>query len=328
MSHKSSVPEGPGRKYERSSRLLGASNQLFGKTGGRNITKARKCIHARRIAEVGVLGVLAAVLMPMCIAGRSQPETPPPTMSRVLTPVEANAVMGAGNHKQVEDNWHPPHTTKVWTTVHKGRTLRITQLPHCEHLETLITYEPSGETLQKAKNRLGGVAACTGSFHNSQSMALADFLQRKGSVVSGAKTGRSFVCIDESGRLGISSDYDSIRRKPGVSALALGQRLVPLQKDGFSVAFMNRKTDRMAIGLNNNFIFIVQGKTDIWRLAHFFQHKLPVNTAINCDGGHVVRGKAPVHLVFRWNSNPSSEFVVAESGNGSAKSKSKVGNRS
>ena len=63
---------------------------------------------------------------------------------------------------------------------------------------------------------------------------------------------------------------------------------------------MNRVTDRMAIGVNSNFIFIVQGRSDIWRLADFIGHKLPVTTAINCDGGHVVRGKAPVHIVFRW----------------------------
>jgi hypothetical protein len=82
--------------------------------------------------------------------------------------------------------------------------------------------------------------------------------------------------------------------------MALGQRLIPLQRDGFSLAFMNRVTDRMAIGVNDYFIFIVQGKSSIWRLADFMRRKLPCKTAINSDGGHVVRGKAPVHIVFRW----------------------------
>lgn len=220
-----------------------------------------------------------------------------------LAPKAAAMVLGADELAPRETGqaaWHPPHVVKVWMATHKGRVFRVTQLPHCEHLETVITYDPAGETLARARERMGGIAACTGSFHNSRTMALADFLQRNGSLISSARTGRSFVAIREDGRLDISNDYPGVKRNPQFSALALGQRLVPLRQDGFSTAFMNRVTDRMAIGLNSNFIFIVQGRSDIWRLADFMQHKLPVTTAINCDGGHVVRGKAPVHLVFRW----------------------------
>jgi hypothetical protein len=199
--------------------------------------------------------------------------------------------------------WHPPHIVKVWTTEHKGRIFRVIQLPRCEHIEAVITYNPAGETVAQAKEILGGVAAMTGSFHHPKTFALADFLQKNGCVYASAVTGRHFLAMHEDGRLTISNDYNSIKGKPGVSALALGQRLVPLQYDGFSVAFMNRVTDRMAIGMNNNFIFIVQGKSDIWRLADFMNNKLPCNIAINSDGGHVVKGIAPVHVVFRWKSS-------------------------
>jgi len=230
-------------------------------------------------------------------------KTPPakPTTT-VLTKSQADAVLRAENVKPVKDNWHQPHVVKCWTTTHKGRTFRVTQLPRCEHLEMVITYEPSGETLARAKTRSGGVAACTGSFHNSKTMALADFLQREGSVLAASRTCRPVVSNHDGGRLDITDNVSTILRKSGVSALQLGQRLVPLQNDGFSAAFMNRVTDRMAIGLNGNFIFIVQGRSDIWRLSHFMSTKLPVRVAVNSDGGHVVKGKAPVHLVFRWKT--------------------------
>lgn len=246
------------------------------------------------VAAAALIGASVAYQRPTTKQADERPVT------RVLQPREASAILGAGPVSQDEDNWHPPHKAKVWTTTHKGRTFRVIQLPHCEHLETVISYNPSGETVAQSKKRLGGVAACTGSFHNPQTMALADFLQKKGAMISGARTGRSFVAINEDGRLKISADYATFKQKPGVSALALGQRLVPLQHDGFSTAFMNRVTDRMAVGLNDNFIFLVQGKSDIWRLADFIHAKLPVDSAVNCDGGHVVRGKGPVHLVFRW----------------------------
>lgn len=195
---------------------------------------------------------------------------------------------------------HPKHVVKVWLTTHKGRTFRVIQLPRCEHMEAVLSYEPSGETKEQAKERFGGVAVCTGSFHNSRTMALADFLQRNGSIVSGASTGRWFFAVLENGDLDISGNYMLVKGKSDVSALALGQRLVPLHRDGFSKAFMNQVTDRMALGLSHDYIFIVQGKSDIWRLADFMDQKLPCKIAINSDGGHVVRGKAPVHIIFRW----------------------------
>lgn len=256
----------------------------------------------RSIAAVAVIAVTAFVVS-ISVADAPEDTSAQEPVAVALGPTATAMVLGAPEMPPREEAlgaWHPPHVVKVWTTTHKGRVFRVTQLPHCEHLETVITYDPAGETLARAKQRMGGIAACTGSFHNSRTMALADFLQRNGSLISSARTGRSFVAIREDGRIDISEDYPGVKRNPQFSALALGQRLVPLRQDGFSAAFMNRVTDRMAIGLNSNFIFIVQGRSDIWRLADFIGHKLPVTTAINCDGGHVVRGKAPVHLVFRW----------------------------
>ncbi|MCE5199554.1 MAG: hypothetical protein ABFD54_14830 [Armatimonadota bacterium] len=209
--------------------------------------------------------------------------------------------------------WHPPHRVRVWKTRYRGRKFRVTQLPRCEHIEAIISYEPGGETLGRAKKRFSGVAACTGSFHNSRTYALADFVQKNGCVVSGARTGRCFVSFAEDGSIEISRDYCDVKRRAGVSALALGQRLIPLQRDGFSTAFMNRVTSRMALGMDDNCIYIVQGKSDIWRLAGFMRHRLLCKTAINSDGGHVVRGRAPVHIVFRWRSQSSWISVLAGS---------------
>lgn len=206
--------------------------------------------------------------------------------------------------------WHPPHKIKSWVTSYKNCKFRVVQLPRCEHVEAVFTYNPSGETLKQAKLRTGGIASCSGSFHNPQSMALADFFQKNGSVFTGARTGRGFFAVSDNGKMEISRNYSRVKGKSGVSALALGQFLIPLQQDGFPLAFMNRNTDRMAIGLNANFIFVVQGQSDIWTLAAFMRNRLPVTVALNSDGGHVVRGKAPVHIVFRWKK--SKPILVAK----------------
>ncbi|MGC8862973.1 MAG: hypothetical protein ACP5R5_09405 [Armatimonadota bacterium] len=254
------------------------------------------------------LTILFGLLWPIPATKAPPLSEPPRPVHKVLSWEQTGALFGNKSPKIAASRWHPPHMVKVWMARHKGRTFRVIQLPRCEHLETVITYDPSGETLARAKRRIGGVAALTGSYHHPQTMALADFLQRDGCVLAAARTGRCLVAIDQNGTLDISPEYSGIKGASGVSALALGQRLVPFVPDGFSTAFMNRVTDRMAIGVNKNFIFIVQGKSDIWRLAHFFRTKLPVRTAINSDGGHVVRGKAPVHIVFRWRKVASPQL--------------------
>ncbi len=206
------------------------------------------------------------------------------------------------NEVHTKENYSPPNILKVWLTDYKGRTYRVVQLPRSPSIETIITYHPQGETLEQAKTRMGGCAVMTGSFHHPRSMALADFLQRDGRVLSALKTKRPYLAIYPDGRLAIATDYTLIRRVPGVSALALGQSLVPLGYDGFSRAFMARHTDRCAIGMNEYFIFLVFGKSDIWTLAEFMGRVLPCDIAVNSDGGHVVRGRAPVHVVFRWKN--------------------------
>lgn len=228
----------------------------------------------------------------------------------LLLAVTACVMFAGQDIAMAKGRWHPQHKVKVWTTRYKGRIFRVTQLPRCEHMEMVIAYNVHGETLGQAKRRLGGVSACSGSFHHPKTFALADFMQKNGNIFAGARTGRYFIAMHDDGRFAISNNYKSVRGKSDVSALALGQRLVPLSRDGFSKGFMNRVTDRMAIGMNDNFIYVVQGKSDIWRLAHFMQHSLPCDIAINSDGGHVVRGKAPVHVVFRWNMRPHVSQVI------------------
>jgi hypothetical protein len=206
---------------------------------------------------------------------------------------------------------HPAHIVRRWTEKYKGRTFAVIELPRCEHVEVVFSHLPSGETRVHARDRLGGFAVCTGSFHHPRTMVLADFLQKDGNIVSGATTGRWFFAATEGGHFTISSNYALLKGRPGVSAIALGQRLVPLHRDGFSKRFMNEVTERMALGLSEDHIYIVRGRSDIWRLASFMGSKLPVTIAINADGGHVVRGKAPVHIVFRWKEGPAPPTVEA-----------------
>jgi len=214
------------------------------------------------------------------------------------TPQRRHVAIEPSNPQRDHD--HPPHGVKVWIARYKGRTFRVTQLPRCEHLETIFTYYPAGETLARARKRMGGIAGMSGSFHNPQSMYLADFLQRDGTVLRAATTGRAMAVVWPSGILDITRNYTKVVRVPAVHAMALGQQLFPFTYDGFSKAFMNQVTDRMSIGINQRFIYIVQGKSDIWRLAAFYRDEIPVRIAVNSDGGHVVRGRAPVHIVFRW----------------------------
>ena len=201
---------------------------------------------------------------------------------------------------------HPKHVVKVWLTSYHGHTFRVTQLPRCEHMEAVIAYHPKGETKEEAMRRLGGVAVSTGSFHNPGNLELVDFVQHEGAVISGATTGRWFFAILQNGDLDISDNYMLVKGKSGVSALALGPRLVPLRRDGFSKTFMDAVTDRMALGLSHDYIFIIQGKSSIWTLGDFIKNTLPVTIALNADGGHVVKGRSPVHIVFRWRNSATT----------------------
>ncbi len=251
---------------------------------------------------IGLLLVSIGVVGAVCLRLQSRPLQTMQRNAKPQRPLPPPKVALYRSEAEPPSKHHPKHVIKVWLTTYKGRTFRITQLPRCEHMEAVIAHEPSGETMQQAKKRFGGVAAMTGSFHDPRTMVLVDYLQRKGRVSSDVTTGRWFLAITWGQVSDISDNYMLVRGKSGVSVIALGQRLVPLHRDHFSLQFMNKVTDRMALGLSRNYIFIVQGKSDIWRLAHFMQHKLPVKVALNSDGGHTVYGKAPVHIVFRWRS--------------------------
>jgi hypothetical protein len=224
----------------------------------------------------------------------------PASAQEPLTATETEVLLG---ESRLAPDAHPMHDVKVIHLRHKGRTFQVVRLPRCEHVEVVLSNLPEGETLAHAKERLGGIAACTGSFHHPRSLALADFLQDNGCIVSPASTGRWCLSLSSNGSIDLTGDYMAMKRNPNVTALALGQRLVPdLHQDGFSLSFMNRITDRMALGLGNHYIYIISGCSDIWTLADFITSRLPCKTAVNSDGGHVVRGKAPVHIVFRWRT--------------------------
>ncbi len=253
---------------------------------------------ARRVALHGVLAsvFLVAVGVGVC-AGGNRPQVVP-AGRRPLPPAGLSA------------RRHPRHDVRAFQVKYRGRTYHVAELPRCEHLEAVFSYDSSGETAARAKRRFRGIAACTGSFHNPRSFALADFLQKDGQIISGAATGRWFFATTDDGEFTITDDYSLLKGRAGVSAIALGQRLVPLRRDGFSRAFMNRVTDRMALGMSRDHLYIVEGKSDLWALASFLESKLACGIAINSDGGHVVRGRAPVHIVFRWRRPTYTPAVV------------------
>ncbi|MCC6444790.1 MAG: hypothetical protein IT210_15185 [Armatimonadetes bacterium] len=201
---------------------------------------------------------------------------------------------------------HPPHTVRVWTARYGGYIFRTVQMPRCEHIEAVITYNRSGETGQTAKKRTGSIVAATASYHHPQTLSLADFLQQDGRILSAKRTGRWFFASFQ-GSPQIGGNYLLVRHKKGVDAAAMGSRLVPFHLDGFSKAFASQVTDRMAVGLSKTRIFVTQGKADLWKLSRFMQKDLRCRVAVNGDGGHVVRGKSPVHIVFRWHHAPPAK---------------------
>lgn len=140
----------------------------------------------------------------------------PPQSMVTLPPVKKDVPKTAIAEKKT---WHPRHQMKVWTTRYGGASYRVIQLPRCEHLETVITYTPNGETFQQAKTRIGGIAVMSGSFHHPQSFSLADLLQREGTIANPAMTKRYFLVISAQGIPSISGDYAQYLRKPGVSMI-------------------------------------------------------------------------------------------------------------
>lgn len=212
-----------------------------------------------------------------------------------------------------ERKWHSRHIVKTWLTNYRGRVFRTVQIPRCEHVEMVVTYTPApGATRDEIKRRTGAIVVCTGSYHHPTTMALADFLMKDGRALMGRRTRRGILTSD---REIVADILEEIVRGKEVSAVALGSRLVPFKLDGFSKAFANRQTDRMAIGLTKGYIFVVQGVSDLWRLGHFMEHGLGCSKAINADGGHVVKGRGPVHIAFRWRRpEPAKQKTAAGGG--------------
>lgn len=200
---------------------------------------------------------------------------------------------------------HPKHEVKVWLTKFRGFTFSVIQLPRCNHVEVIPTYEPAGETKEAAKKRLGGFAVCSGNFYDCKTNCPVDYFRRGGNVIKGREVGRFFLAIHPDRQIKLSHDYQWLKANPNINAVALGQVLKPFQLDGFSLEFQNQPKDRMGLGFTSAYIYIVQGKTDVWTFAAFFDKVLKCNEAINTDGGHVVRGKSPFHVVFRWFKKPA-----------------------
>lgn len=257
----------------------------------------------RRWLKMGVVTLAASLVLTLSPC-RMGVEPPPPPPKPKPKPVEVVIPMPDPPPKR---KWHPRHQSKTWITRYRGRIFRTTQLPRCEHVEMLVTYHPApGATRAQVRERTGAIVVSTGSYHHPQTMALADFLQRDGRVLMGRRTRRGILTTDASN---VADILDEIVRGNEISSLALGSRLVPFKLDGFSPAFANKQTDRMAIGLTKGYIFVVQGVSDLWRLGSFFEEVLGCSKAINGDGGHVVKGRGPVHIAFRWRKTPPKEPV-------------------
>ena len=79
----------------------------------------------RLVLESLVLLIAAVALIKMSVAYErpALPKNKP--LNMILEPVEASTVMGGSPVEIDQDNWHPPHKVKVWTTTHKGRMFRV-----------------------------------------------------------------------------------------------------------------------------------------------------------------------------------------------------------
>ncbi len=218
----------------------------------------------------------------------------------IFTPINLTATDKAKSDKDNIKRPHPHHQLIVWTTTYQKTIFRVIKLPRCQHLETIITYNPPGETKEQAKKRMEGIAVCTANFYNTQTLKPVDYFRRYGIEITGKEVGRPYLAIYNDGWLEVSDNYQYIRKNPKIDALALGQLLVPFNFNGFSIFFANIETDRMALAFSKNYFYIVQGKSNLWRLSKFIKVKLYCDLAINTDGGHAVKGYSPFHLVFRW----------------------------
>lgn len=195
----------------------------------------RKTLRFRLAATVFSVAVVLSVAAAPC-----RPVARQPAPARASHRSQARPIAVPPAKAQPAEQKCPDHAVKTWAASYRGRTFRVTRLPRCQHIESLIAYNAAGETKEQAQRRLQGIAVCSGSFHHPRTMAIADFLQNKGEVITDPTTHRWFLAVLDDSQLKISGNYDLLKGRHGVSALALGQRLVPLHQDGFSRAFYAR----------------------------------------------------------------------------------------
>lgn len=227
-------------------------------------------------------------------------------MRRTLMLLAILSVTGFVQAKTLSN--HPRHQVIVWTTRFEGTIFRVIKFPHCEHVETIITDEPTGETKKQAKDRWDGFASSTACFYNQDNLQPVDFFRRYGKIKVGREVGRGVLIIREDGHLEITRDYDFLLSNPAMDALALGSTISPFNLDGFTTSFANLITDRMSLAISSKYIYLVQANTSLWKMSQFVQKRLPCDTAINTDGGHAVKSKSPYHLVFRWRK-PATKII-------------------
>lgn len=199
---------------------------------------------------------------------------------------------------------HPRHEVVVFEKKYRNRNFLVVRLPHCEHLEMIVAYNPEAETKRQAKERTGGIAVSTGPFYNMTTKTPVDRVMKNGKSLSHDVADRTVLVVLPSGKLKLTRDFEMVKNID--EAAALGQTLIPFSYDGFSKKFANQKTARNAIGITKEHIYIVQTTSDLWRLSSFMEKELDCQSAINCDGGHTVKGKSPFHLVFRWKNLPKN----------------------
>ncbi|MDZ7586396.1 MAG: hypothetical protein U0946_01460, partial [Patescibacteria group bacterium] len=210
-------------------------------------------------------------------------------MRRVLISIVLVCLLNIGFAYAKPSTDHPRHQVIVWTTRYKGTIFRVIKFPHCQHVETIFTNCPPGETRKQVKDRLGGFASSTACFYNRNTLLPVDFFRKSGKVYVGREVGRSVLAIREDGRLEITKDYDFLQSDATIDALALGSLISPFSLDGFTSDFANLITDRMSLAISPKYIYLVQANTSLWKMSQFVEVRLPCDMAINTDGGHSVK---------------------------------------
>ncbi len=205
---------------------------------------------------------------------------------------------------------HPSHEVLVSVVRYQHRIFHVVRLPRCEHLEAVITNEPSGETLAQAKQRMGGVASIPAP--SMTPTASLSPISSSATAPSNPAPPPAAGCSSSPPTASSTSPATtrSTKASPASPRWPWASASSPSTATASTTSCMKRRTERMAIGLTKEDIYLVEANTDIPRLAAFMKNKLKVEIALNSDGGHVVHGNAPVHLIFRWRRSPSHTILA------------------